>query len=132
MKKLLLVTLALVLAGCSGKPSEGVIKEQVTAKLLADGNDQVYEVNNFKKINGIPQDDNNYIAEVAYDLRFKVDLEDAGDALQSKSSNVFAGGLKAMALGVKYGPFKAGDMLHFEEKIPFIRTDNGWQVKDDN
>jgi len=118
----------LVLTGCSSKPSDEAIREQVTARLQQPYGGTIFEVVNFSKVNGIPRDDNNYIAEVEYDLRFKVGLDGATDALQQVSNNIFAAGMKAAALGVTYGDFKAGDTLHKKERVHFIRSEKGWLI----
>lgn len=125
-----LVTLLvlLVLAGCSSKPTDVTIREQVTARLQQPYNGSVFEVVNFRKVNGIPRDRNNYIAEVEYDLHFKVGLDEAATALKEVSDNIFAAGLKAATLGVTCGNFKAGDTLHKKEQVHFVRSEKGWFI----
>lgn len=127
---LLTLLALLVLAGCSSKPSDEAIREQITNRLQQPYGGTIFEVVNFSKVNGIPRDGNNYIAEVEYDLRFKVGLDDAATALKQVSDNIFAAGMKAAALGVTYGDFKAGDTQHKKERIPFIRTEKGWLINE--
>ena len=86
---------------------------------------------NFAKVNGIPRDRNTYIAEVEYDLRFKVSLQDATSALQQEGINIFTAGLKAAALGVTYGDFEAGDLRHKKERVRFVRAEKGWLIDEE-
>jgi len=120
--------LVLLMAGCNSKPGDQAIRQQVTDRLNQQYGDAIFEVVNFKKTNGFPRDDNTYIAEVEYDLRFKVDLKDASKALQPQSSNIFAAGVQAAALGLTYGDFKAGDVQHLKERVRFVRADKGWLI----
>lgn len=121
----------LVLTGCSSKPSDEAIRDQVTSRLQQPYGGTVFEVINIRKVNGIPRGSNNYIAEVEYDLHFKVGLDEAGTALKQVSDNIFAAGMKAAALGVTYGDFKAGDTQHKKERIPFVRTEKGWLIDEE-
>ncbi len=125
-----LLTLIL-LAGCSSKPSEVEIREQVTTRLQQEYGSTIFEVVNFAKVNGIPRDRNTYIAEVEYDLRFKVSLQEATSALQQEGTNIFTAGLKAAALGVTYGDFKAGDTMHKKERVRFVRAEKGWLIDEE-
>ncbi len=125
--------LALVLlAGCSSKPSDDAIREQVTARLQQEYGTTLFEVVNFTKVNGIPRDSNTYIAEVEYDLRFKVGLDRAATVLQQAGENIFTAGLKAAALGVTYGDFKAGDTVHKSERVRFVRAEKGWLIDEED
>ncbi len=121
----------LMLAGCSSKPTDEAIREQVTARLLQEYGDAIFEVVNFSKVNGIPRDSNTYIAEVEYDLRFKVGLEGATAALQQNNGSIFAAGMQAAALGMAYGDFKPGDTLHKKERVRFVRAEKGWLIDEE-
>ena len=126
---LLGLLLALLLAGCSNEPSANAIRQQITAQLLDNHRDQIYEVKNFKKINGWHKDDYVYVAKVNYDLLYKTDLAGAMRILQGENGSMFAGGLNALALGMAYGDFKAGDIRHFSEEYAFMKTEKGWMLK---
>jgi hypothetical protein len=123
--------LALLMAGCSNKPADESIQRQVTAQLHQQYGEAIFEVINFRKVNGIPRDDNTYIAEVEYDLRFKVGLQEATRTLQQESGSIFAAGMKAAALGMTYGDFEAGDILHKKERVRFIRAEKGWLIDEE-
>lgn len=118
----------ILLTGCSSKPTDQAIQEQVTSRLQQEYGSAIFEVVNFTKVNGIPRDSNTYIAEVEYDLRFKVSLQGATAALQKEGDNIFSAGLKAAALGVSYGDFKAGDTMHKSERVRFVRAEKGWLI----
>ncbi|MFO7592760.1 MAG: hypothetical protein R6X15_01775 [Pseudomonadota bacterium] len=121
----------MLLAGCSSKPTDEEVREQVTGRLEQEYGTPIFEVVNFAKVNGIPRDRNTYFAEVEYDLRFKVGLDKAATALQQEGENLFTAGLKAAALGVTYGDFKAGDMLHKKERVRFVRAEKGWLIDEE-
>lgn len=117
-----------LLAGCSNKPGDEAIRVQVSERLQGDNGALIFDVINFQKINGIPRDENTYIAEVEYDLRFKISLDEAADVLQKKTGSIFTAGVEAARLGMKYGDFKVGDTVHRKEKVRFIRTEKGWII----
>lgn len=123
--------LVLLITGCSNKPSDDTIQQQVTDQLTTEYGTAIFDVTNFKKVNGIPRDDNTYIAEVEYDLQFKVNLEQSAKALQPESENIFAASMKAASLGITFGDFKAGDIQHKKARVRFIRTDNGWIIEEE-
>jgi len=130
MKRLLLLLVAaLALSACSNRPGTDQIRTQVEARLLANGRDRIYSVENFRKVNGIPRDKNTYIAEVTYDLRFKHNLKETASILQGDSGSIFAAGMDTAALAMKYGDFKAGDVRHEKGSFRFIRTEKGWRLE---
>ncbi len=128
MKKFVVFLAVMLLTACSMKPSDEMISQQVSHQLLQRHGDTIFEVVNLKKVNGILRDDNHYEAEVEYDLRFLLDLEDATRQLQQKSGSIFAAGMEAAALGLSYGNFKAGDTLHKKEWVHFVRSEKGWLI----
>lgn len=128
MKRLIAFGLLLLLSACSSKPDDALIAQQVSAALLQRHNGAIFEVINLRKVNGIVRNDNRYDAEVAYDLRFRVDLQDAAPLLQQHSGSIFAAGVEATTLGLNYGNFKAGDTLHKQEWVHFVRSEQGWLI----
>lgn len=128
MKRVALILLAVLLTACSMKPSDEMIAQQVEQQLLERYGDTIFEVANFKKLNGIARDDNLYEAEVEYQMRFLVDLKDASEALQQKSGSIFAAGMEATALGITYGNFKKGDTITKKEWVKFVRSEKGWLI----
>jgi hypothetical protein len=117
----LLFTGSLV-TGCSGKPSEGTIKKLFIADIEKSGMDKILEINTFSKTNGFEQDKNTYIADVGYDIVFKVGARDLDKVLGQDALMLSAG------LALTYGDFKAGDTQHREQKITLIKTENGWRI----
>ena len=129
MKKIALLFVAILLSACSMKPSDEMITRQVTQQLLQQHGTEIFEVVNMKKVNGISRDDTYYEAEIEYDLRFLVNLEDATQALQPKSGSIFMAGLEATALAATYGNFKKGDTIHKQEWVRFVRSEKGWMLE---
>lgn len=128
MKRLLLLAALLMLTACSMKPADEAIAQQVTAQLLQRHSDVIFEVVDFKKVNGISRDKDTYDAEVEYKLRFVADLADASTRLQQKSGSIFAAGLEATALGLVYGNFKKGETINKKEWVHFVRSEKGWLI----
>ncbi|MCW8919481.1 MAG: hypothetical protein OQL08_11795 [Gammaproteobacteria bacterium] len=128
MKRVALLLLLIGLTACSTKPNDEVIAQQVTAALLQRHSAAIFEVVNLKKVNGIVRDNHHYEAEMAYELRFLVDLQGAAARLQQQSGSIFAAGLEASALGLAYGNFKKGDTLPRREWIKFVRSEQGWLI----
>lgn len=122
-----------LLAACTNKPSDDELSTQVTAYLLKGYRSKLYTVENFQKINGFKSDANTYMAQVQYDLVFKVDLQDAPKFLGDESDDSFlkksADALGLLSLTAEYGNFKAGDRIPQEDKIVLINTEKGWRLK---
>ncbi len=135
MKKLpLLFALFLILSGCSGKPGDNEIEKQIVENLLRDGGDEIFQVENFKKTNGFEKDSKTYIADVKYDLVFKKGIKELAQQLKKESQGTLFGamgaGLGVMALQMQFGNFKAGHRVLKEEKVTFIKTENGWRISE--
>ena len=128
MRTLLLLAVTLLLAACSMKPDDELIARQVSSQLQQRYSAAIFEVVNFRKVNGISHDKHHYAAEVAYELRFLVDLEDATERLQQTSGSIFRAGLEATALGLSYGNFKKGETIHKKEWVNFVRSEQGWMI----
>lgn len=129
MKKCVYWVFAILLVGCTGPgPTGDVLEELVTARLLSGGNDKYYEVDNVHMISGEAKGDAKYVAEIGYDLRFKVDLDKT-----VKASQAFVAGLKpeVLALSLDYGAFRAGDMRQAAQKFSFAKGPEGWTIKDE-
>ncbi|MBO1927492.1 membrane lipoprotein lipid attachment site-containing protein [Thiomicrorhabdus sp. 6S2-11] len=136
MKKIFLVSIMLLLTACSGSPSEGDIEDQVTEKLLGDGGDEYFEIDNFEKTNGFDKDDRTYIADVKYDVVFKKSLKEIAKEMEKEAKNsgspfgAAGAGFGVMALSMEYGNFKEGHTVTKEEKIKLIKTENGWRISE--
>jgi len=134
MKKLFTVLLlALLLTACSKKPTVDEMQQQVEVTLQEDGRDQFFSVENFQKTNGFQQSDNIYVADVKYDLVFKKDFDELIAEMKRQASDnpslVLTNGMSSMALRLQYGDFKAGQRVTKEEKITFIKTEQGWRIE---
>lgn len=128
MRKSGFAALVVLFAGCSAPgPGEDTIREQVGAHLLADGKDQFYDVQNVHIVKGELKTEEEYIAEVGYDLRFKVDSKEAVQV-----SRQFVAGLRPEALGLtlRYGQFRAGGEREAVQKYTFTRSGENWRLSD--
>ena len=117
-----LLVISCVVTGCSNKPGEGTIKKLFLADMEKSGLDKVMDIKGFTKTNGFEQDKNTYIADVGYDVVFKVGIKDLDRVIGQNAFLLQAG------LAMSYGEFKAGDKQHREQKITLIKTDNGWRI----
>ena len=137
MRTLIIFLIVVLLSACSLKPTESEIKSQVVANILSDGGSDIFEVQNFQKVDGFEKDKRTYIANVKYELVFKKSIKELEVfASQSiKKGNEFEQGMGALvstfailALKLEYGNFEAGFRVPKEEKIVLVKTENGWHV----
>lgn len=135
MRKLpFLFALIIILSGCSGKPSENDIEKQIVVNLLSNGGEEIFQVENFEKTNGFEKDSKTYIADVKYDLVFKKGIQELAQQLKTESQGspfgAVGAGLGIMALQMQFGNFEAGHRIAKEEKVIFIKTENGWHISE--
>ena len=122
----------LVLCACSKAPSDGKIEQQVVATLTAGGADKLYDVENFRKTNGLQKDDKTYEAQIHYEIVFKKAIDEFMRKMDANPMQP-AGGLgaaymvigKALAQGARIAP---GQRVPVDESVTLLKTDNGWQV----
>ncbi|OEU72989.1 MAG: hypothetical protein BA874_13385 [Desulfuromonadales bacterium C00003068] len=132
MRNLLLIFLLVFgLTACTSAPNEAEIKIQVAKVVLRDGGEKIFSFENFKKINGLMQEDGCYIAEVSYDLVFRKDLATISAEIGQQASESPIGAIessfKLMAQLLQYGQFEAGDRLSYHKKFVLIKTEQGWR-----
>lgn len=134
MKALALSLLLIILAGCSSKPSTSEIQSQVEKVILSEGRDKIFAVSDFEKVNGFSGSDTGYTADIKYSLVFKVGLSELQDNIRREAGNNDLGEFGAVVGGAAmfftFGNFKAGDKVPRQEKVEFIKTDNGWMISD--
>jgi hypothetical protein len=122
----------LFLAGCSGTPGEGAIEKQVAQQLYHNGSDRIYRLDNFEKLRGYEKD-GTYVATVEYDLVFKKSYEQASEEANQRSSgsplNMIGAGMGLFALKLQYGNFKAGEVVHRQQQVTLVKTDQGWMLE---
>ena len=120
MKKIILLIMAVlfILAGCSTKPSADQIKE-----LLFDKVDyKIFDVQHFTKVNGFWKNNNTYVADVNYDIIFKVGLDDI------KPEGGIGAAIFLVLLERQYGRFKKGDTRKRSQEITLIKKEKGWAI----
>lgn len=121
------------LTACDSAPTEGEIKIQTAKVALKDGGEKIFLFENFKKINGLMQEDRRYIAEVSYDLVFRKSLETITAEISQEAAEspmvAIESGFKLMAQLLQYGQFKAGDRLSYHKKFALIKTEQGWRLE---
>jgi len=135
MRKLsVLFALFLILSGCSGKPSDNDIEKQIVGYLLSDGGNEIVQVENFEKINGFKKGLKTYVADIKYDLVFKKGIKELTQQLKNESQGTPLGAMEARLaiemLQMQFGSFEAGHRILKDEKVTFIKTENGWQISE--
>lgn len=132
MKIILATAVLALLCACSGKPSEGQIREQLKAYLAEDGADELFDVGRFEQLNGIEHDERNYTAQVQYELVFKQSAEALAKESKARNRGNLAGGLTdglaIMALTAQFGNFQEGDAHAQKADVKMIKTDKGWRL----
>ncbi|BCN94398.1 hypothetical protein THMIRHAM_21830 [Thiomicrorhabdus immobilis] len=132
----LIFALTLSLSGCLGitQPSESDIKSMAAERFDSELKG-LFVASNVVKKNGYKQNDTHYVAELTITGTAQQSLEEYAKSMMNDSSlsslekitNSMAIGLLKMTLP----EFQAGDQLEFEKNYLFIKTDNGWQLKDE-
>lgn len=130
-----LVGLILFMQGCLGvsQPTETQIQE-MSQNFFNQEYQGLFLAENVVKKNGYKKNDTSYVAEVTVMGRAQLSLEDFA---KSTMSDPEVSGMEKMANTLKIGmmtmtlpAFEAGDVLEFEREYLFIKTDNGWQIKE--
>ena len=120
-----------LLSACSDTPGERKLQQ-----LLQQQFDQQYQgladIEQLKKLNGWADNDNEYTAEVTYNIAFKQSFKDYMDQQTSRPGNPLekmASGMSAGLLKLQYGDFKAGDSYQVKQQTLTLRmTENGWAL----
>ncbi len=142
MNKITISIVFLLLSACSGKyfhahsekPSDTEIETQVIESLLSGWGDEMYNIENFKKVDGFKKDIKTYIAYIEYDIVFKVDHKTfrKGMKLKKESKESPLVSMFSMLFGMlEFGSFEKGDRLTREWKVTFINAEKGWRIEDD-
>jgi len=132
MKRLLTILgLSFFLLACSGKPSVSELEKLVAIELKANTPQAIYNIENFKKIDGLSQDAQRYSADVSYELVFNKSLQDiAAQAQQAPGGALdkLGAGVNLVTLSLLYGDFKAGDRLPRQQTLNLVKSENGWRL----
>lgn len=126
-KRLPALALFAVLAACSSRPDDALIKTQLVEALTRDAAG-LFTVENVVRTNGFEASSNVYQADVEYDLVFQKSLTEVAAGVRD-AHNPLAAGLGTVLLGARYGDFRAGQRLHQQEKLTFHKTERGWQLQ---
>ena len=129
---LLLAMIVLSLGACSGLPEEQQIEKMVRDNLLTEGLGDLFELKDFKKVNGFRESENVYVVDVEYDLEFRKSFTDVVREIRANPTGpqygMFGSKLVLAAIQSNFGQFDVGDRIHKSEKVRLHRTENGWQL----
>ena len=134
MRNIFLICLLVFgLTACNFAPTEGEIKIQIAKVALKNGGEKIFIFENFKKINGLMQEDGRYIAEVSYDLVFRKSLATLSAEIRQTAAEsalvAIESGFMLMSQLLQYGQFEAGDRLSYHKKFVLIKTEQGWRLE---
>ena len=128
----LVVTLCLLVAACSGTPSEERVRSQVVASLTGHGADELFDVEGFKVVGGHQQDDGTYVAQVHYDLVLKKGVNKLPKELEADPKlirTVLKLG-RALARAVINGtPIHAGTHVPVDDEVTLMKGADGWVLQ---
>lgn len=132
MKKWFIPLLALWLYGCYAGPGEEAIRTQVTAKLQADTDANLFEISDFAILDKEERMEGVYLVKVSYQLHFKQGLEQLqvlhDEDLVYDRVGPFQQEMGLMELERKYGEFEAGQALAQQVQVWMVRTEQGWRL----
>ena len=134
MRNIFLICLLVFgLTACNFAPTEGEIKIQIAKVAHKNGGEKIFIFENFKKINGLMQEDGRYIAEVSYDLVFRKSLATLSAEIRQTAAEsalvAIESGFMLMSQLLQYGQFEAGDRLSYHKKFVLIKTEQGWRLE---
>lgn len=137
-KNILYFIIALVLAGCSSKPSNNEIKNV----LFDDDTSEIMTYYDFERLDGYKENETTYIADVQYSVKFKLGTKEIDNILNQKTSNnnnsteetakKEALGTLKFLLSLSFGDFKKGSEYIVQEKVTLIKKDSGWTIFSNN
>lgn len=132
MKILPIALSALLLAACSGGPSEAEVEQQIVAHELKGMNAKVLDIDDFEKVNSYKDTPNTRVVEVSYDVVFKIGVDEIDtmikEARLARSASAWTLARYATDLQGTYGYKRKGDKVHMSKEYRFRETDNGWQM----
>ncbi|ENC6435548.1 hypothetical protein [Aeromonas veronii] len=132
MKKWFIPLLALWLYGCSAGPGEEDIRSQVTARLLAETDANLFEISDFTILGKEERMEGVYLVKVSYQLHFKQGLDQLqvlhDEDLIYDRVGPFQQEMGLMELERKYGEFEAGQVLPQEAEVWMMKGEQGWRL----
>lgn len=133
-KIILLLSLSVLLSGCfdSHKPN----LEQISSDSKQFFNNEfqgIFLADKATKENGYNENDNHYVAEMSIQATAQISLDDYLMALKDNDSYTPLQkariALQVSLLKLTLPEFERGDHLTFKRRFLFIKTDNGWQLR---
>jgi len=115
-----------LLAGCSGTPGESAIAKQIEQTTNKQFGVDFVHVDDLEKTNGRKEGDNNYIADVVFDLEYTKNSDQVVDEMTKNTPAGMGRSIAAMTLKSIVGEFKAGDTKHVETTVKLSKSENGW------
>ena len=124
--------LACWLYGCNSGPGEEAIQSQVTARLQAETDANLFEISDFAVLDKEERMEGVYLVTVSYRIHFKQGLDQLqvlhDEDLVYDRVGPFQQEMALMELERKYGEFEAGQALAQESQVWMMKTEQGWQL----
>jgi hypothetical protein len=133
VSRLFAVLAVLVIVGCSSGPDMDDVEKQVVASMFKDDFERaVFEVKDFKKVDGFVEADGIRGIEVSFDIVFKVGVNEMFDEAERmrRRGDMNSWGLAkaATVLQASHGMAKKGDRIPVVQTFRFRETENGWRL----
>lgn len=124
---------SLTLTGCfNDQPSESDIKSMVAERFDSDFYG-IFTTSNVVKDNGYKKNETNYVAEVTITGTAQQSLDEYAQSLMQHDTlspmEKISATMTVGMLKLTMPNFAAGDTLEFKRNYLFIKTDNGWLLK---
>lgn len=127
-----LVLLSLLLAACSGKPSDAEAERLFAEQNKQLGFEELFDVENVKRVNGFEKEGQRYVVEMQFDLVARLSSDDiVVNLIQRAGGDFFA---KARlnsdieTLKREYGVFQQGQRFTKKRQMVLQRTEAGWAL----
>ena len=123
-------SLLVVIAACAPHPmpSDREIKTEVTHRLSEPSG--ILMVRNVKKTKVTRKENGAYLADVDYDVVFKMSFPDAVRQLAA-SSDASTALTSMQPLLKRYGPWDMCQTAHEHASFPFVKSEKGWVIAND-
>ena len=141
MKKGLMIIAALILSGCDSAPTNSEIEKLINEKHSESILSSYSKLVDFKKTNGFEKSDNEYIADISYNIEMVKDYKELDKnfrkekraAMKGKGTSEVYVAIKNLAVKYQpiqpFGKFKNGQTKEFSKKVTLLKTENGWELE---
>ncbi len=126
-----LLLVSLLLAACSGKPSDAEAERLFAEQNKQLGIAELFDIENVKRVNGFEQGQR-YVVEIQFDLVARMSSDEMVIRLTEKAGTEFFAKARLNsnleALRSEFGTFEKGKRFTKKRSILLQRTETGWAL----